>query len=230
MTSKERVAIVKVVEQRIDDAVAQLVGLLGDLEAIVSSGSRVMIKPNLVFPPTDRGVTHTELIEAVVRLVATTSPKEILIAEGSADVYTSQGFRFKDLGRVAARYGARLVDLNLEPGVKTLVPEGLGREYVMVPQADAIYMTRVQDEWDEEGKESEKVDISRYCFTAAHLDVLKADAILMHPLPRRAEISTDVDSDPRAMYWRQMRNGMWVRAAIIAQMFGVDEHIDEYSD
>jgi len=134
MSLKERVAIVKVIEQRIDDAVAQLVGLLGDLETIIPSGSRVMVKPNLVFPPTDRGITHTELIEAVVRLVATTAPKEILIAEGSADVYTSQGFRYQGLYRIAARYGARLVDLNLEPGVKMPVPEGLGREYVMVPQ------------------------------------------------------------------------------------------------
>ena len=102
---------------------------------IIPTGSQVMIKPNLVFPPTDRGITHPELIEAVVRLVAQTSPKEILIAEGSADVYTTQGFRFQGLGRIAARYGARLVDLNLEEGVKTPVPEGLGREYVMVPQA-----------------------------------------------------------------------------------------------
>ena len=132
---KERVGIAKVVEQRLDDAIAQVVGLLGDLEAIVPAGSRVMVKPNLVFPPTDRGITHTELVESVVRLVAATSPKEILIGEGSADVYTTQGFRFQGLGRVAARYGARLVDLNLEPGVKLEVPEGLGRDYVMVPQA-----------------------------------------------------------------------------------------------
>ena len=131
----EKVAIAKVIEQRIDDAVAHLVTLLGSLYDIVPRGSRVMVKPNLVFPPTDRGITHPELIEAVVRLVAQASPKEILIAEGSADVYTTQGFRFQGLGRIAARYGGRLVDLNLEPGVKTPVPEGLGRDYIMIPQA-----------------------------------------------------------------------------------------------
>ena len=133
--TKEKVAIVKVTEQRLDDAVEQLINLLGNLDDIIPAGSRVMVKPNLVFPPTDRGITHPELIEAVVRLVAQTSPKEIMIAEGSADVYTTQGFRFQSLGRIAGRYDARLVDLNLEPGVKTPVPEGLGREYVMVPQA-----------------------------------------------------------------------------------------------
>ena len=135
MTKKQRVGIVKVVDQVIDEALYNLVELLGDLNTIIPRGSRILIKPNLVFPPTDRGITHTSLIEAIVHLVAQTSPVAILIGEGSADVYTSQGFRFQDLGRVANRYGARLVDLNLEKGVKIDVPPGLGREYVMVPQA-----------------------------------------------------------------------------------------------
>jgi uncharacterized protein (DUF362 family) len=71
----------------------------------------------------------------VVRLLAETAPGEILIGEGSADVYTTQGFRFQGLERIAARYGARLIDLNLEQGVKTPVPEGLGREHIMLPRA-----------------------------------------------------------------------------------------------
>ena len=133
--SRERVAVVKMIEQRLDEAVARCVGLLGGLESVVPRGSRVLVKPNLVFPPTDRGITHPELIEAVVRLVAEASPREILIGEGSADVYTGQGFRFQGLARIAARYGARLVDLNWEEGVKTPVPEGLGREYIMLPKA-----------------------------------------------------------------------------------------------
>ena len=44
----------------------------------------------------------------------------------------------------------------------------------------------------------------------------------MHPLPRRLELDTYFDADPRAKYWDQMRNGMWMRAALIAQVFGVD--------
>jgi uncharacterized protein (DUF362 family) len=127
--TRERVAIVKVVEQRLDEAVAQVVALLCDLDEIVPRGSRVLIKPNFVFPPTDRGITHPELIEAVVRLMVETAPAEVVIAEGAADVYTSQGYRFQGMGRIAARYGAQLVDLNLEEGVKKAVPAGLGREY-----------------------------------------------------------------------------------------------------
>jgi aspartate carbamoyltransferase catalytic subunit len=98
----------------------------------------------------------------------------------------------------------------------------------MIPVADAIYMTRVQDEWDKEKGESSRIDISKYCFTTEHLSLLKEDAAIMHPFPRRSEISPEVDHDPRAVYWRQMRNGMWVRAALIASIFRRDAEIQEY--
>jgi aspartate carbamoyltransferase catalytic subunit len=97
-----------------------------------------------------------------------------------------------------------------------------------IANADALYMTRIQDEWDEVKGQSARLDTSAYCFTAQDLELLKPNAILMHPLPRRNEISTDVDSDPRAMYWRQMRNGMWIRAALIATIFGRDDVIRGY--
>ena len=133
--SKERVAIAKVSEQRLDEAVERVVGLLGGLDEIVPSGSRVLIKPNFVFTPTDRGITHPELLEAVVRMLKATSPNELVIAEGSADTYTTQSYRFQGAYRIASRYGATLVDLNREPGVRTPVPDGLGRDYVMLPRA-----------------------------------------------------------------------------------------------
>ncbi len=99
-----------------------------------------------------------------------------------------------------------------------------------IADADAIYMTRVQDEWDSEPGESRGIDASRYWFRSEHLQRLKPDAILMHPLPRRQEIATEVDRDPRAMYWRQMRNGMWIRAALFASLFGCDSAIQSYCD
>ncbi|MCK5804866.1 MAG: aspartate carbamoyltransferase, partial [Lentisphaeria bacterium] len=64
----------------------------------------------------------------------------------------------------------------------------------VVPLADAIYMTRIQDEWDSAPGESANLDISNYHFTADHLEKLKYSAIIMHPLPRRQEIATEVDS------------------------------------
>lgn len=97
----------------------------------------------------------------------------------------------------------------------------------VIPRVDAIYMTRIQDEWDKPG-EVNTVDISRYHFTAAHLDLLKPQAIIMHPLPRRQEIAPEVDADPRAKYWRQVRNGMWVRAVLMLMIFDREHEIDRY--
>ena len=98
----------------------------------------------------------------------------------------------------------------------------------VIPQADAVYMTRIQDEWDTTHGESAKIDTRRFKFGAEELKLLPQCAIIMHPLPRRDEIATDVDSDPRAMYWRQMRNGMWIRTALIAMTFGCEKRIHEY--
>ncbi|MBN1672460.1 MAG: aspartate carbamoyltransferase [Kiritimatiellae bacterium] len=97
-----------------------------------------------------------------------------------------------------------------------------------VPKADAIYMTRVQDEWDKKPGQSRKSDIVKYHFKVRHLRLLRPHAILMHPFPRREEIEVDVDHDPRAMYWRQMRNGMWVRVALIATIFQCDTEVLAY--
>ena len=96
----------------------------------------------------------------------------------------------------------------------------------VMPEADAIYMTRIQDEYDKEG-ESKDVDYSKFHLNYDHLDVLKKDVVIMHPLPRREEIDVKVDSDPRARYWRQERNGMWTRVALIARIFDVHRDITE---
>ena len=94
-----------------------------------------------------------------------------------------------------------------------------------VKVADAVYMTRIQDEWDNAKGESAKIDTSRFKFGAEELELLKKDGCIMHPLPRRDEIATCCDRDPRAMYRRQMRNGMWIRAALIASTFGFERSI-----
>ncbi len=95
----------------------------------------------------------------------------------------------------------------------------------VIPKADAIYMTRIQDEWDEKKGESGKIDISAFSFRTEHLALMRPHAVLMHPLPRRQEIEVEVDHDPRAMYWRQVRNGMWVRAALLVHIFDCYDNI-----
>ena len=87
-------------------------------------------------------------------------------------------------------------------------------------------MTRLQDEWgDVSGPPYKPED---YFFTGDDLKVLKREGIIMHPLPRRKEISTECDNDSRAVYWRQVRNGMWIRAALIATTFCRDDEITQY--
>ncbi|MBQ6472222.1 MAG: hypothetical protein IJJ33_09575 [Victivallales bacterium] len=97
-----------------------------------------------------------------------------------------------------------------------------------IPQADAIYMTRIQDEWDTRPGESAKLRMEDYWFTAEDLPRLPRHGIIMHPLPRRHEIDTACDNDSRAVYWRQMRNGMWIRCALIATIFCRDTEINSY--
>ncbi len=98
----------------------------------------------------------------------------------------------------------------------------------VIPGVDAIYMTRLQDEWDQADGTVSSFDEARFSLTSNELPLLKPDAVIMHPLPRRHEISPEVDSDPRAAYWQQVRNGMWVRVALIAMIFGRDRNILEY--
>jgi aspartate carbamoyltransferase catalytic subunit len=57
---------------------------------------------------------------------------------------------------------------------------------------------------------------------------LRPNAVIMHPFPRRDEIEVSIDRDPRAMYWRQERNGMWTRGALIAYIFRVEDQIMNY--
>jgi aspartate carbamoyltransferase catalytic subunit len=93
-----------------------------------------------------------------------------------------------------------------------------------LPELDAIYVTRMQSEHDIAG-ESASVDLAQYSIGTDELRMMKTSAVIMHPLPRGPEIHRGVDTDPRAMYWRQERNGMWIRAALIARVLGGADQI-----
>lgn len=117
---------------------------------------------------------------------------------------------------------ADVLEILKAKGVEYAVSDNL-REAVSL--SDAVYMTRIQDEWDTAQGESARIDTSRFKFGAEELKLLPKDGIIMHPLPRRDEIAPCCDRDPRAMYWRQMRNGMWIRSALIAMTFGFERQI-----
>jgi len=94
----------------------------------------------------------------------------------------------------------------------------------VLPTLDALYVTRMQTEWDTDG-ESRAVDLAQFSVHARELTLMKSESIIMHPLPRGTEIDPAVDQDPRAMYWRQERNGMWMRVAVLTKIFGVENRI-----
>lgn len=96
----------------------------------------------------------------------------------------------------------------------------------VLPELDAIYVTRMQTEWDTEG-DSHGMDYAQFSINPRNLPQLKHDAVIMHPLPRGPEIDPAVDDDPRAVYWRQERNGMWMRAAILVKIFRLEDRIAE---
>ncbi|MFQ5490863.1 MAG: aspartate carbamoyltransferase [Phycisphaerae bacterium] len=97
----------------------------------------------------------------------------------------------------------------------------------VIDRCDAVYMTRLQDEWDTDG-ESTAIDYGKYTLTLDLADRFKKNMVIMHPLPRRHEIDKRLDDDPRAKYFSQVRNGMWMRAALIATTFNVDARIIDH--
>lgn len=85
--------------------------------------------------------------------------------------------------------------------------------------ANVLYVTRVQKERFEAEQDYDRVKGS-YMVTTDVMNAARSDMIVMHPLPRLDEISTSVDSDPRAVYFTQMQNGMFVRMALLALILG----------
>jgi aspartate carbamoyltransferase catalytic subunit len=84
----------------------------------------------------------------------------------------------------------------------------------ILPKVDVLYMTRVQKErFDNIGDYNKVKDA--FLLKIGHLKKLKKDAIIMHPLPRLNEIDIQIDNDPRAAYFRQAQNGLYVRMALL---------------
>lgn len=89
----------------------------------------------------------------------------------------------------------------------------------VVKDADVLYVTRIQKERFPDPAEYQKV-AGTYRIDANLLKDVKKDLIIMHPLPRVGEISSDVDSTPHARYFEQAFNGVPVRMAILGLVLG----------
>jgi aspartate carbamoyltransferase catalytic subunit len=121
-------------------------------------------------------------------------------------------------------------------GVRMVELESLESPFDGVPaieRLDALYMTRIQKEHNLVADESAfaRIDFSVYKLTPELVRRMKPYAPILHPFPRDqhfGEVPPEIDNDPRAMYFRQARNGMWVRAALLAHIFNVDHQVARY--
>ena len=91
----------------------------------------------------------------------------------------------------------------------------------VMPELDVLYMTRVQRErfFNEEDYIRLK---DRYILDLEKIENAKEDLMILHPLPRVNEIAVEVDNDPRALYFEQAKNGMFVRMSLIMKLLGIE--------
>ena len=92
----------------------------------------------------------------------------------------------------------------------------------VMPELDVLYMTRVQRERFFNEEDYIRLRDS-YILTAEKLNLAPADMAVLHPLPRVNEITLDVDDDPRAAYFEQAQNGVYVRMALIMTLLGLKD-------
>ncbi len=87
----------------------------------------------------------------------------------------------------------------------------------ILSKVDVVYQTRI----DKTRLSLNDTDLSKFNIDASMLQKMKYDAIIMHPLPRSVEIHPEIDKDPRAAYFRQAKNGLYVRMAMMSMLFDV---------
>ena len=81
-------------------------------------------------------------------------------------------------------------------------------------EVDVIYQTRIRPE--------RAADVRRFAIDSSVLGHMKHDAMILHPLPRTVELDKMVDADPRALYFRQATNGLYVRMALLTMLLDQD--------
>jgi aspartate carbamoyltransferase catalytic subunit len=81
-------------------------------------------------------------------------------------------------------------------------------------EVDVVYQTRIRPE-----RLTDRGSYGRFTIDATVLQTMKRDALILHPLPRTVEIDKAVDEDPRALYFRQATNGLYVRMALLSMLW-----------
>ena len=87
----------------------------------------------------------------------------------------------------------------------------------VIRQVDVVYQTRIRPE-----RVRDRQELQRYAINSAVLKKMKSDALVLHPLPRTVELDKTVDGDPRALYFKQAANGLFVRMALLTMLLEKD--------
>lgn len=92
--------------------------------------------------------------------------------------------------------------------------------YAVAPKVDVVYQTRIQKERFGDRIADYEQARGQYIINQSVLDCMKKESVVMHPLPRVDEIDPAIDGDPRAAYFRQAHNGLYVRMALLRMLLG----------
>jgi len=87
----------------------------------------------------------------------------------------------------------------------------------VIGEVDVVYQTRIRPE-----RVADIKDLGRYAINSSVLPRMKSNAMILHPLPRSVELDKTVDDDPRALYFRQAVNGLYVRMALLTMLLDND--------
>lgn len=120
-------------------------------------------------------------------------------------------------------------ELKIPENIKTEILEKNEIDFVetdsleaVMPELDVLYMTRIQRERFRDPTVYARLE-GIYILDNEKLSTAKSDLIVMHPLPRVNEIAVEVDDDPRAAYFRQVKNGKFIRMALILKLLELNE-------
>ena len=97
-----------------------------------------------------------------------------------------------------------------EHGVRYEMESDINR---VIREVDVVYQTRIRPERIADGR-----GVKRYAIDSSVLKNMKHDALILHPLPRTVELDKSVDDDPRALYFKQAANGLFVRMALLTML------------
>ncbi len=108
-----------------------------------------------------------------------------------------------------------ILDYLNEHGVSYEVESDIDR---VIREVDVIYQTRIRPE-----RVRDERELQRYAIDSSVLRKMKQDALILHPLPRTVELDRTVDDDPRALYFKQAANGLYVRMALLTMLLERNE-------